>query len=223
VTDISRESEDELISTIRERLYVAVVSDVLDSLGANNQAMTADLRPIDPSMRVLGRAHTILTTDVYERPADPYDMEIESVDSLQAGDVFIAQTNSIRTCIWGELLSTASQVRGATGAIIDGHSRDALKIIEMGFPVFCTGFRPVDSSYRSQVVGIKVPIVVGGVHVHPGDIVFGDFDGIVVIPKTMLSEVVAASLAKVDGENHSREMLLQGHTLRDVYNKFGVL
>jgi len=93
----------------------------------------------------------------------------------------------------------------------------------MGFPVFCTGFRPVDSSYRSQVVGIKVPIVVGGVLVNPGDIVFGDFDGIVVVPKEKLAEVVDAAVAKVQGENHSRAMLLEGHTLRDVYNKFGVL
>ena len=223
MTTISGASEDDLIAIMRDQLYVAVVSDVLDSLGANNQAMTADLRPLTAEMRVLGRAHTVLTSDVYARPDDPYDMEIESVDSLRPGDVFIAQTNSVRTCIWGELLSTAATVRGATGAIIDGHSRDALKIIEMGFPVFCTGFRPVDSSYRSQVVGIKVPIVVGGVQVNPGDIVFGDFDGIVVVPKSMLADVVAAAVAKVEGENHSRAMLLEGHTLRDVYNKFGVL
>jgi regulator of RNase E activity RraA len=223
MTNATNTTEDELIAIMRDHLYVAVVSDVLDSLGATNQAMTADIRPIAPDMRVVGRAHTILTTDVYERPADPYDLEIDSVDSLRPGDVFIAQTNSVRTCIWGELLSTAATVRGATGAIIDGHSRDALKIIDMGFPTFCTGFRPVDSSYRSQVVGIKVPIVVGGVEVHPGDIVFGDFDGIVIVPKAMLAEVVEAAMAKVQGENHSRTMLLEGHTLRDVYNKFGVL
>ena len=223
MNELSGATEDDLISIMRDQLYVAVVSDVLDTLGARNQAMTANLRPLTSDTRVLGRAHTVLTTDVYERPEDPYDLEIESVDSLRPGDVFIAQTNSVRTCIWGELLSTAATVRGATGAIIDGHSRDALKIIEMGFPVFCTGFRPVDSSYRSQVVGIKVPIVVGGVTVNPGDIVFGDFDGIVVVPKAMLADVVGAALDKVQGENHSRAMLLEGHTLRDVYNRFGVL
>jgi regulator of RNase E activity RraA len=223
MSDLDRVQEDVLIATMRDHLYVAVVSDVLDSLGANNQAMTADIRPIAPTMRMVGRAHTILTTDVYERPEDPYDLEIDSVDFLQAGDVFIAQTNSTRTCIWGELLSTAATVRGAAGAIIDGHSRDALKIIEMGLPTFCTGFRPVDSSYRSQVVGIKVPIIVGGVQVNPGDIVFADFDGIVVVPRAMLADVVTAAMDKVQGENHSRDMLLEGHTLRDVYNKFGVL
>lgn len=223
VGDLASASEDELLDIIRERLYVAVVSDVLDSLGFLNQAMNADLRPLAARMRVIGRAHTVLTTDVYSRPDDPYHMEIESVDALKPGDVFVAQTNSERTCIWGELLSTASRARGATGAVIDGHSRDALKIIDMDFPTFCTGFRPVDSSYRSQVVGYGIPVVVGGVHVNPGDIIFGDFDGIVAVPRELLAPVVERAIAKVEGENHSREMLLQGHTLRDVYDRYGVL
>ncbi len=93
----------------------------------------------------------------------------------------------------------------------------------MGFPVFCTGFRPVDSSFRSIVVDYGVPVLCGGVLVHPGDITFGDFDGIVVIPKERLAETVEKALAKVEGENHSREMLQQGYLLRDVYDKFGVL
>jgi 4-hydroxy-4-methyl-2-oxoglutarate aldolase len=138
--------------------------------------------------------------------------------------VMVACTNgSERTCFWGELLSTAATARGATGCIIDGHTRDALRIIEMGFPVFCTGFRPVDSSFRSIVVDHGVPVLCGGVLVRPGDVLFGDFDGIVVIPRERLEETVEKALAKVEGENHSREMLQQGYMLRDVYDKFGVL
>ena len=217
-------TEDELIGILRDQLYVAVVSDVLDSLGFLDQAMTANLRPIEPHMRVIGRAHTVLTADIYERPQEPYRLEIESVDTLKPGDVMVACTNgSERTCFWGELLSTAATARGATGCVIDGHTRDALRIIEMGFPLFCTGFRPVDSSHRSVVLDYGVPVTVGGVLVNPGDIIFGDFDGIVSIPKAQLAEVVARSLEKVEGENHSREMLAQGHLLREVYDKFGVL
>jgi regulator of RNase E activity RraA len=209
---------------MREKLYVAVVSDVLDHQGLLHQAMDARLRPIDPTMRVVGRAHTVLTADVYERPAEPYRLEIAAVDALKPGDAMVACTNgSERTCFWGELLSTAATARGATGCVIDGHTRDALRIVEMGFPVFCTGFRPVDSSYRSIVVDYGIPVVVGGVLVRPGDIVFGDFDGIVVVPKERLAETVERALAKVEGENHSREMLRQGHLLRDVYDKYGVL
>jgi regulator of RNase E activity RraA len=217
-------TEDELIGILRDQLYVAVVSDVLDSLGFLDQAMTANLRPIEPHMRVIGRAHTVLTADIYERPQEPYRLEIESVDTLKPGDVMVACTNgSERTCFWGELLSTAATARGATGCVIDGHTRDALRIIDMGFPLFCTGFRPVDSSHRSVVLDYGVPVTVGGVLVNPGDIIFGDFDGIVSIPKAQLAEVVARSLEKVEGENHSREMLAQGHLLREVYDKFGVL
>jgi regulator of RNase E activity RraA len=216
--------EERLLAIMREKLYVAVVSDVLDHQGLTDQALSARLRPIAPTMRVIGRAHTVLTADVYERPAEPYHKEIAAVDALKPGDVMVACTNgSERTCFWGELLSTAATARGATGCIIDGHTRDALRIIEMGFPVFCTGFRPVDSSYRSTVLDHGVPVVCGGVLVHPGDIIFGDFDGIVVIPKDHLEETVERALAKVEGENHSREMLQQGYLLRDVYDKFGVL
>lgn len=219
-----RAAEDRLIETMRDKLYVAVVSDILDAIGLHEQAMSAELRPIDPRMRVVGRAHTVLTTDIYERPAEPYRLEIESVDALTPGDVMVACTNgSQRTCFWGELLSTAAMARGAIGCIIDGHTRDALRIIEMGFGVFCTGFRPVDSSSRSIVVDYRVPVLCGGVLVRPGDIVFADFDGIVSIPREHLDEVVERALAKVDGENQSRAMLLEGHKLRDVYDRFGVL
>jgi regulator of RNase E activity RraA len=217
-------NEDELIGILRDKLYVAAVSDILDSLGLTEQAMTANIRPITSEMRVIGRAHTVLTTDIYERPAEPYHMEIAAVDSLKAGDVMVACPNgSERTCLWGELLSTAARCRGATGAIIDGHTRDAKKIIEMDFPVFCTGYRPVDSSYRSQVVAFGVPVRVGGVLVNPGDIIFGDFDGIVAIPREVLEEAVTKALAKVEGENNSRKMLLEGYSLRDVFDKYGVL
>ena len=123
-----------LLDALRNDLYVAVVSDALDGLGLHDQAMDDRLRPLTPDMRLVGRAHTVLTADVYERPAEPYRLEIEAVDALKPGDVMVAATNgSSRTCFWGELLSTAAVARGATGCAIDGHTRDVLKIIEMGF------------------------------------------------------------------------------------------
>jgi 4-hydroxy-4-methyl-2-oxoglutarate aldolase len=136
----------------------------------------------------------------------------------------VASTNgSERTCLWGELLSTAARARGATGCLLDGHARDVARILEMGFPVFCTGFRPVDSSYRSTVVDFECPIQCGGVMVMPGDIIFGDIDGVIVIPSDRLAATVQAALEKVEAENHSREMLEEGYLLRDVYDRFGVL
>lgn len=220
----TRNDEDRLLAIMRDKLYTAVVSDVLDSAGLHRQALASRLRPIAPTMRVIGRAHTVLTADIYQRPSNPYRLEIEAVDALRRGDVMVAATNgSERTCFWGELLSTASIGRGAHGCIIDGHCRDALQIIELGFPVFCTGFRPVDSSSRSTVVDYSCPIECGGVLVNPGDIVFGDFDGIVIVPQDRLEEVVEAALAKVESENQSRDMLRQGALLREVYDRYGVL
>jgi regulator of RNase E activity RraA len=221
-TDASQ--DDELLGVLRDRLYTAVVSDVLDRQGLLEQAMSARIRPIEPGMRLVGRAHTVLTADIYERPANPYEKEIAAVDSLEPGDVMVADTNgSERTCLWGELLSTAARARGATGCVLDGHVRDVRRIIEMGFPVFCTGFRPVDSSSRSTIVDFDCPVRCGGVLVHPGDIIFADVDGVVVIPRDHLQATVAAAVEKVEAENSSRQMLEEGYLLRDVYDRFGVL
>jgi 4-hydroxy-4-methyl-2-oxoglutarate aldolase len=216
--------EDSLIELLRSNLYTSVVSDVLDRQGFLDQAMAARIHPIASGMRLVGRAHTVLSADVYRRPENPYVKEIAAVDALKPGDVMVAATNgSERTCLWGELLSTAARARGATGCLIDGHTRDVQRIQEMGFPVFCTGFRPVDSSSRSIVIDYGCPIRCGDVLVHPGDIVFADIDGVVVIPQDQLEPTVRMALEKVEGENASREMLEQGFLLRDVYDRFGVL
>lgn len=216
--------QDDPLVILRERLYTAVVSDVLDRQGLLEQAMSARIRPLEPRMRLVGRAHTVLTADIYQRPENPYEKEISSVDSLKPGDVMVAATNgSERTCLWGELLSTAARARGAAGALIDGHTRDVARILEMGFPLFCTGFRPVDSSSRSIVVDYDCPVLCGGVIVHPGDVIFADIDGVVVIPRDRLEETVRAALEKVEAENSSRKMLEEGYLLRDVYDRFGVL
>lgn len=217
-------NEDQLLALLRERLYVAVVSDILDSAGLHDQVMDVRLRPLAPAMRLIGRAHTVLTADVYERQANPYKLEIEAVDALKPGDIMVASTGrSVRTSFWGELLSTAAVARGATGCVVDGYVRDALKIIEMNFPVFTAGLRPVDSAYRSTVIQYGCPVDCGGVIVRPGDIIFGDYDGIIVIPADRLEATVTAALAKVEGENNSRQMLLEGALLRDVYDRYGVL
>jgi regulator of RNase E activity RraA len=216
--------QDELLDILRTRLYTGVVSDVLDRQGFLEQAMAARVRPIDPGMRLVGRAHTVLSADIYQRPQNPYVKEIAAVDALRPGDVLVAATNgSQRTCLWGELLSTAARARGATGSLIDGHTRDVQRILEMGFPVFCTGFRPVDSSHRSLVIDYGCTIRCGDVLVHPGDVIFGDVDGVVVIPRDQLEPTVRMALEKVEGENASRTMLEQGYLLRDVYDRYGVL
>ncbi|WP_080836918.1 RraA family protein [Cohnella massiliensis] len=217
-------NDKQLFDRMSETLYSAVISDTLDELGYRNQVMRENINPIDPNWVVAGRAKTILSVDVHYLPADPYEKEIAAVDSVKPNEVVIGCTNESRqNGLWGELLSTASKMRGARGAIVDGLIRDTKKILELGFPVFATGTKPVDSQGRGLVIDYDIPVLCGGVLVHPGDIVFGDRDGIVVIPSALADEVFRRALDKATRENHTRNELLEGRTLREVYDKYGVL
>lgn len=218
------DDDAKLFQLMREQLYAAVLCDALDQAGYREQAMRADIRPVYPDAVVVGRAMTVQSVDVYEFSENSYDKEIAAVDSLKPGDVMVASTqNSTRTCLWGELLSTAAVARGANGAVIDGYTRDVRLIQRMQFPVFSTGMYPVDSAGRGAVIDFNCTVNCGGVIVHPGDLIFGDYDGIVVIPQDAARDVIEKALAKVQGENVTREELQKGATLREVYNKYGVL
>ncbi|AJY75906.1 RraA family protein [Paenibacillus beijingensis] len=220
--DFSNQSE--LLHYMKLHLYTAVICDMLDDLGFRNQAMRANIRPMDGGMVIVGFAKTILSADVYYKHDHPYELEIKAVDSIQPHEVVIAGTNeSTQTGLWGELLTTASIMRGASGAVIDGFIRDSNKIMEMGFPVFCTGFKPVDSKGRSKVIDYDCPVKVGDVLVYPGDLIFGDRDGIVVIPKEHADKIVEMAMKKVQSENMTRSELLEGKLLSDVYQKYGIL
>ena len=214
----------ELFAEIERNLYTAVVSDSLDELGYRNQAMREHLRPLCQDARFAGWARTITCVDVYQIPPNPYDTEIEAVDSILPGEVVVVSTGeSIRNAPWGELLSTAAKARGSRGAIIDGLVRDVKKIEDLGFPVFAAGIKPVDSNGRGIVNAYNVPAVCGGVKVNPGDLIFADYDGVIVIPPEVLPDVVHLAKEKAARENRSRPELMSGAYLRDVYRKYGVL
>jgi len=214
----------ELCTFAEQNLYTAVVSDSLDQLGARNQAMREYLRPLHTRCTVAGWARTISCVDIYHIPAEPYALEIEAVDSLLPGEVAVIGTSkSTRNAPWGELLSTAAKARGARGAIVDGLVRDVGKIEELGFPVFAAGVKPVDSVGRGVVSAYNVPVECGEVLVHPGDFVFADRDGIIVVPRNLVQPTIELATDKVLRENHSRAELINGAYLRDVYAKYGVL
>jgi regulator of RNase E activity RraA len=151
-------------------------------------------------------------------------MEIEAIDSILPGEVVVVSTQqSTRNAPWGELLSTAAKARGAQGAVIDGLVRDVRKIEELKFPVLAAGIKPVDSMGRGIVTGYNVPVECGEVLVNPGDLVFADVDGIVVVPKDLVQEVIQLAWNKASREDSSRAELLNGTYLRDVFRKYGVL
>jgi len=199
---------------------------VLDSLGHTNQAMAAGIRPLDDSLMLAGYARTGLYQDIYHiaKGENPYELEIALIDDLSADDIPVfACGASGRIAPWGELLSTASRARGAAGCVTDGLTRDIRAIREMRFPVFHGGIGPLDSKGRGKASQIDVPIECGGVRIEPGDLVFGDADGVVVIPAALEQQVLASAFEKVSGENKTRQDLANGVKLRDVFERYGVL
>ena len=141
----------------------------MDQLGIRDQAMREYLRPVHNRCTFAGWARTISCSDVYHMPDDPYSVEIAAVDSLLPGEVAVIGTQkSVRNAPWGELLSTAARARGARGAVVDGLVRDVRKIEELGFPVFATGIKPVDSIGRGIVTAYNVPVECGEVLVISG-------------------------------------------------------
>jgi regulator of RNase E activity RraA len=217
-------SDIELFTNIESNLYTAVIADSLDELGYRQQAMREDLRPLFPNACFAGWARTVACVDMFHVPEEPYAKEIEAIDSILAGEVAVVSTaDSKRNAPWGELLSTAARARGARGAVVDGLVRDVRKIEAIGFPVFARGIKPVDSRGRGIVVDYNVPVDCGGVLVNPGDLIFADYDGVMVIPAEVLPEVIRLATDKVTRENHTRDELMRGAYLRDVYEKFGVL
>lgn len=219
-------SKRDLLALARRKLFVSVVSDTLDGLGYRDQAMSASIRPLDDSLVMLGRARTGVYREVYHiaNGENPYELEIALIDDLKPGEVAVlACGGSPRIAPWGELLSTASKARKAAGCVTDGLTRDIRAIRTMKFPVFHGGIGPLDSKGRGQVAAIDVPVELAGVHVEPGDLVFGDADGVIVIPRKIEEKVLAAALEKVSGENKTRDALRKGEKLKDVFERYGIL
>jgi 4-hydroxy-4-methyl-2-oxoglutarate aldolase len=217
---------DPRIALARERLLSSVLSDVLDASGLRHQALAARIRPLDEELVLCGRARTGLYTDVYaETPGEnPYELEIRLIDDLRLDDVPVfACGTSGRIAPWGELLSTAAKARGAAGAVMDGLVRDIRQIRAMTFPVFHGGIGPLDSKGRGKIVAIDVPIEVAGVRVETGDLVFGDADGVVVVPRRAEAAVLAAALDKIAAENDTRAAIERGEKLADVFARLGIL
>lgn len=218
--------DDALIATARAKLYSGVISDVLDSLGNWDHAMGPHIRPLDEGVILFGRARTGLYMSAYhvEEGVNPYELEIQLVDSLAPDEVAVlACPDGNRIGPWGELLSTAARARKAAGCVTDGLVRDVRFIREMKFPVFAGGIGPLDSKGRGVVMKIDVPVACGGVTVASGDWIFGDVDGVVVIPDSLVEKAIALSLEKVAAETTVREELEAGEPLATVFARHKIL
>jgi 4-hydroxy-4-methyl-2-oxoglutarate aldolase len=214
-------------SVLLATLYTAVLSDVMDEMGYFNQALRPFVRPLDEALSFMGRARTGLYAQTHSvlGGENPYELEIRLVDDLKPGDVavFACDGPTDRIAPWGELLTTAAKARGAAGCVTDGLVRDVRHIRKMQFPVFHGGIGPLDSKGRGRMIEMDRPVVCAGVRICAGDTVFGDVDGVVVVPQTISEQVFAKALEKVTHENRTRDELREGRLLSEVYSRYGVL
>jgi 4-hydroxy-4-methyl-2-oxoglutarate aldolase len=214
------------LEEVRTLLFTSVLSDCLDSIGHCNQALPSRIRPLDDDLVMVGRARTAAFMEVYhhEPGTNPYELEIALIDSLEAAEIPVfACSNPARVAPWGELLSTAAHARGAAGALMDGCTRDIKAIRAMKFPVFHGGIAPLDSKGRGRIMALDTPVDCGGVRVCSGDLVFGDADGVVVIPKAIEAEVLALAFDKIKGERNTLHDLQRGDKLAAVFARYGIL
>ena len=212
------------LDMMRDQLYCAVVMDALDGLGFTNQSPRVPLPAMTISCTLVGRCKTTLWADMYHVDPNPYELELRAVDECAPDDVLIAAASgSMRSGIWGELLSTAAGNAGCAGAIVDGAVRDVKQMKEMGFPVFTRGTCIYDSQNRQRVIDIDVPVEIDGVRFCPGELVFADADGVVVVPAEVESQAIQAAWDKVHAENVTRDAIRDGMKATDAYKKYGVL
>lgn len=216
-------NDKELFALVKERLYTPVVGDILDALGCYHQFLPQEVRPLRDDMKLVGRAMPVLMIDVFGPQKKPFGLLTEALDQLEEDEIYIATGGTKRCAYWGELLTATARTRKAAGAVVNGWHRDTPQVLEQNWPVFSCGCYAQDSSVRTQVVDFRCPIEIGDVWVNPGDIVFGDMDGVLIIPQKHETEVFEKALEKAAGEKVVRKAIEGGMTATDAFAKFGIL
>ena len=204
---------------MKKELYTPVVGDILDQMGLYHQFLPQAIRPLREDMKLAGYAMTALMIDVYGEQKKPFGYLTEALDDLQQGEIYIASGGEMRCAYWGELLTATAKKRGAVGAVVNGWHRDTPQVLEQNWPVFSRGCYAQDSSVRTQVVDFRCPIEIGGVSVKSGDLIFGDIDGVLVIP----SEHISYVLDKARGEKMVRKAIEEGMSATEAFATFGIL
>jgi len=223
-------TDDELFATIRTHLFTSVIGDILDVAGLTHQFLPPSIRALNPDHVLVGRAMPVLEADCFtdlvvsQQKTDSFGLMFRALDGLKPGEVYIATGGSPRYALWGGLMSTRATALGAVGAVIDGFHRDTREIKQLGFPVFSAGSYAQDQRVRGRVIDFNCPIEFpNAVRVEPGDIVVGDIDGVVIIPKAHAEAVVADAVIKVGAEEKVRGMIGRGQSTQSIFDEIGVM
>lgn len=222
-------ADSQLFKKIRQKLFTAVVGDILDKMGFTQQFLPQPIKPINSKMVIVGRAMTVLEADHQsefgQNPASnqPFGLMFPALDSLSENEVYIANGSSFSYALWGGLMSTRAIHCKAAGAVLNGFHRDTNEILQLNFPVFSRGSYAQDQGVRGKVLDYRLPIYIEGVKVSPGDLIFADGEGVLVIPKITEKEAIAQALEKVATENKVRIAISEGMDTVTAFNKFGVM
>lgn len=216
-------NDTDLFQLIKNELYTPVVGDILDEYGRYHQFLPQQVQPLKEEMVIVGRAMPVLMIDVYGPQKKPFGLLTEALDQLEGGEVYIASGGEMRCAYWGEILTATAKKRGAVGAIVNGYHRDTPQTIDQSWPVFSRGRYAQDSSVRTQVVNYRCTIEVGNVWINPGDLVFADLDGVLIIPQELEEKVITKALKKARGEKVVRSEIENGMSATDAFSKYGIL
>lgn len=224
-------NDQELFQLMKTKLLIAIVGDVLDAHNYTHQFLPQPIKPLQPAMIIAGRAMPVLEADFFiDKEADwksplskkPFGLMFEALDSLKENDVYIASGGSADYAYWGELMSVRAIKLGAAGAVINGYSRDTNGILKLGFPTFTLGTYAQDQEHRGKVVDYGIPIEVGGIKIRPGDIIFGDRDGVLIIPHEIEKEIILEAIERVETENKVMATIEKGMSAVEAFDKFGI-
>jgi 4-hydroxy-4-methyl-2-oxoglutarate aldolase len=216
-------SDSDLYPWLREKLFTAVVGDILDREGYWHQFLPQPIKPLNPAYRVVGRAFPVLIVEVSSPQGRPFGRLTEALDAIRPGEVYLATGGSMNCAAWGEILTATARTRGGLGAVIDGYHRDTPRVLEQNWPVFSRGSFAQDAGVRSSVVDFRCAVEVGGVAIEPGDLVFGDIDGVLVIPRAVEQRVIQLAMDKFAQEKTVRREIESGASSTDVFDRYGVL
>jgi regulator of RNase E activity RraA len=225
-------SDEELFSIIRRELFTCVVGDVMDKIGLQHQFLPPQIHALHPDMVLIGRAMPVLAVDVFEERVTgtknalmekPFGLMLEALDDLKANEVYVNTGSSPRNALWGELMTIRARKLGAAGSVLNGYLRDTRAVLSLDFPAFCWGSYAQDSAPRYKVVDFRIAVEIGSVRVSPGDFLFGDIDGVCVVPAKVATEVFTKALEKARGEKLVRKALEEGSSAVAAFQEHGIM
>lgn len=230
-------NDSELFALIRKELYTAVIGDICDQRGLRRQFLPPDIRPVFSSTRaggtaddfvvpvLAGRAMPVLEADVFIEPdpVEPFGKMLDALDDVTTDEIYICAGASPRYALVGELMATAILARGGVGIVVDGFVRDTEGLLKLGIPTFGHGSYAQDQRGRGIVLDYRVPIEIGGIPIRPGDVVVGDIDGVLVVPREHEVDVFVGALEKARTERTVQTAIAAGMTTKEAFRKYGVL